>query len=58
MTAAEQNRLNLAVRYALRVGCFHPVPEPPPGASTEAWVRWGAMRALHEAMAEAFREER
>ena len=40
-----------AVFYALRCGCFFPVPEPKPGASVEDLTRWGAMRHLHDAIA-------
>ena len=44
-----------AVRYAMRVGCFHPVPEPGRDASATEWIRWGAMRNLHDAMEQAER---
>lgn len=40
-----------AVTYAMKSGCFFPVSEPKPGAGTEAWVRWGAMRNLHDKFA-------
>jgi len=40
-----------AVRYAMRSGCFFPVREPTPTASTRAWIQWGAMRHLHEVVA-------
>lgn len=46
-----QEHLNKAVLYALREGCFFPVPEPRPGASTREWIQWGAMRNLHNAIA-------
>jgi hypothetical protein len=44
-----------AVMYALRSGCFFPVPEPKVGAPVEEWIRWGAMRNLHTAIADATR---
>lgn len=47
-----QQKLNRAVMYALREGCFFPVPEPQKGASVEDLVKWGAMRGLHDAIAE------
>ncbi len=47
---SEQERLNYAVLYALKQGCFFPVPEPPRGADTLAWRQWGAMRYLHTAI--------
>lgn len=46
-----------AVLYALRVGCFFPVPDPKPGASVQELIQWGAMRHLHDAIAELSREE-
>ena len=47
-----QEWLNKAVLYALRSGCFFPVPEPDHAtATTEDWVKWGAMRNLHDAIA-------
>jgi len=48
-----QERLNWAVLYALREGCFFPVREPTGKAftSVKAWKRWGAMRYLHDAIA-------
>src|ERR1051325_3808084 len=49
---AAQERLNNAVMYALREGCFSPVPEPRKGATTEELIKWGAMRSLHDAIAE------
>ncbi len=52
-----QQKLNEAVLYALRSGCFFPVPEPKPGATVEELVRWGAMRHLHDAIAEFYRAE-
>lgn len=50
-----QERLNHAVLYALRAGCFCPVPEPSREAPAQAWIQWGAMRNLHDAMAEFYR---
>lgn len=47
-----QQKLNDAVMYALKEGCFFPVPEPPEGAAVQELVQWGAMRNLHDAIAE------
>jgi len=47
-----QERLNRAVFYALKEGCFFPVPDPPRGATTREWIQWGAMRNLHTAIRE------
>jgi len=47
----EQEHLNDAVLYALKEGCFFPVPEPKPGASVRDLIQWGAMRNLHDAIA-------
>ena len=52
-----QDQLNDAILYALRVGCFFPVPEPPSTAPVEAWRQWGALRHLHDAIARHFREQ-
>lgn len=41
-----------AVLYAMREGCFFPVPEPKPPYSVRQLVKWGAMRNLHTAVAE------
>lgn len=51
---SDQERLNTAVLYALRVGCFFPVPEPKPDATTSELIQWGAMRNLHDAMAKFY----
>lgn len=41
-----------AVLYAVKEGCFFPVPEPNPKTATARdWVQWGAMRNLHNAIA-------
>lgn len=50
-----QERLAFAVWYAVTSGCFFPVPEPALDAPVDEWVQWGAMRHLHDAIAEAFR---
>jgi hypothetical protein len=55
MNAHEQ--LIDAVFYALRAGCFFPVPEPRPGATVRELIQWGAMRHLHDAIAEFDREK-
>ena len=46
-----------AVLYAMRHGCFFPVPEPKPPYRIPDLIRWGAMRALHTAVAEYTRTE-
>jgi len=53
----EQERLNQAVLYALKSGCFFPVPEPAPGADVQALIQWGAMRNLHDAIAAFYPHE-
>jgi hypothetical protein len=40
-----------AVLYAMRQGCFFPVPEPKPPYSVKQLRQWGAMRNLHDAVA-------
>ena len=57
MTPQSEKRIVDAVLYALRSGCFFPVPEPKPGASVQALIQWGAMRHLHDVIAEATRED-
>ena len=52
---SSQEWLNKAVLYALREGCFFPVPEPKPDAGIRAWIQWGAMRNLHDAIAAHFK---
>lgn len=47
----EQREVIDAVLYAVKEGCFYPVPEPKPTAGVRAWVQWGAMRNLHTAIA-------
>ncbi len=47
----ELEKLRAAVLYAFKEGCFHPVPQPPAGSETQAYVRWGAMRHLHAVIA-------
>lgn len=51
MTPQERHIID-AVMYALRSGCFFPVPEPTPPYSVPQLVQWGAMRNLHTAIAE------
>jgi hypothetical protein len=50
-----QQALNSAVLYALREGCFFPVPQPRAGASVRDLIQWGALRHLHDAIREADR---
>lgn len=47
----EEAKVIDAVLYAMREGCFFPVPEPSTQASVREWVQWGAMRNLHDAVA-------
>ncbi len=51
----KQEKLNQAILYALKEGCFFPVPTPKPWASTHELIQWGAMRNLHTAIAEFWR---
>jgi hypothetical protein len=53
--AVAQQRLNDAVLYALKEGCFFPVPEPRRGASVRELIQWGAMRNLHDAIADFYK---
>lgn len=46
----EQARVIDAVLYALKEGCFYPVPMPDVHDGHRAWVQWGAMRFLHDAI--------
>ena len=48
-----QKALNDAVVYALKSGCFFPVPEPKPPYTVESLVKWGALRNLHTAIRHA-----
>ena len=45
--------IEAAVLYALKSGCFFPVPEPKPTDSVRTWIQWGAMRNLHDVIAES-----
>lgn len=47
-----QERLNFAILYALREGCFFPVVQPKDTADLRAWIQWGALRYLHAAIRE------
>jgi hypothetical protein len=60
MSAQDTQRdLDEAIRYALRCGClFEYTQEPRPPYRTEDLIKWGAMRNLHRAIAERFREQR
>ena len=51
---SQQDILNAAIFYALRAGCFFPVPQPRVGASVQELIQWGAMRHLHDAIADFF----
>lgn len=44
-----------AVLYAMRVGCFFPVPAPKPPYRIPDLIQWGAMRNLHTKVAELTR---
>jgi hypothetical protein len=41
-----------AVMYALREGCFFPVPQPRSPYRVRDLIKWGAMRNLHTKIAE------
>lgn len=49
-------QLEQAIFYALRCGCFFPVPRPRRGASVEELKKWGALRHFHDVAAERFKE--
>jgi hypothetical protein len=51
MSEAEREVVN-AVLYAMREGCFFPVPEPQASAPMREWIQWGAMRNLHNKVAQ------
>ena len=40
-----------AVLYAMKAGCFFPVPEPSGEGSSRVLVQWGAIRNLHDRIA-------
>jgi hypothetical protein len=49
----EQDKLNFAVFYALRHGCFFPVRRPEgKRATVKNLTKWGALSYLHTAIAE------
>ena len=48
--SAEQEVVN-AVLYAMRCGLFFPVRTPKSPSTVEQWVKWGAMKNLHNAVA-------
>ena len=47
-----------AVLYAMRSGCFFPVPKPKPPYHLKDLIQWGAMRHLHDTVAELTRHGR
>ena len=51
MTDAQCRAIAEAVVYAMRAGCFFPVPDPPQDASVQRLIQWGAMRHLHDVVA-------
>jgi hypothetical protein len=55
MTNAQAHAIAEATLYALRCGCFFPVPDPKPPVTTEHLIQWGAMRHLHTVIAENLR---
>ena len=55
MTSQQKDDIVDAVLYALREGCFFPVPYPKSPYQTCDLIQWGAMRNLHRAIAEAHR---
>jgi hypothetical protein len=56
-TTTKQDELLKAVDYAMRSGCFFPVPQPKPPYRVRDLIKWGAMRNLHRAYAELHRED-
>jgi hypothetical protein len=56
---SKQEKLNAAILYAFKSGCFFPVRFPKLGRSQRrnirALTKWGAMRNLHSAIAEFYR---
>jgi len=57
MNSQQEHEIVEAVFCALRSGCFFPVPEPAQGAATGDWIRWGALRHLHDVIADATKRE-
>ena len=47
----QERRIVDAVLYAIRVGCFFPVPVPTRPYRVGDLVKWGAMHNLHAAIA-------
>jgi hypothetical protein len=58
MSDAQKQRIVDAVLYAMREGCFFPVPRPQPPTTVRELIQQGAMRNLHAAVAEATRGSR
>ena len=56
MTLQQEHKIVEAVFYALHSGCFFPVPEPKKWATVKDWIRWGALRHLHDVIAETTRK--
>ena len=56
MSESARDAVVNAVLYAMRCGCFFPVPEPTPPYTVEQLTQWGAMRHLHDAVAALQRE--
>jgi hypothetical protein len=56
MTEQAKQDIVDAVLYAMKQGCFFPVKNPRPPYSVKRLIKWGAMRNLHRAVAEACRE--
>mgnify|MGYP003395289056 CR=1 FL=1 len=57
MTDQQEHKIVEAVFYALRSGCFFPVREPTKSATTQDLIKWGALRHLHDVIAEIARRK-
>ena len=55
--STQERAIVSAVLYAMREGCFFPVPEPKAPYTVATLIRWGAMRNLHHAVAAYTRDE-
>jgi len=57
MSQTPQQDVIDAVLYAMKYGCFHPVPQPTSPYTVRKMIKWGAMRNLHEAVAKLTKAE-
>ena len=58
MTEQAKDDIVKAVLYAMKEGCFFPVKPPRSPYKVKNLIKWGALRNLHRAVAEARREAR